>query len=266
MAPEKTPVKKAVATKASPTSTKTTPKKTAAKKATPRPTKKTVARKAPAKRAPRPRRPTARDKQVLELRRAGVPFDKIATQLRYPTPDAAADAFERALAETLPQPAEQVRQLELDRLERLMTPLWPRAMRGDHAAIAQLMGLSVQRTHVAADGRPLPEADKGKDGPNEKATKAEIARLHVRESQLSASALHLARGLDKTDEGSVASATLARELRMTMQTLRGLAGTASAPTSGSDQGTGTVVPQSRLQEAREKAQLEATERERARRG
>lgn len=251
---------------------KATPKKAVARKTAPKPparkrapAKKPAAKKTPAKRSstkrqPAPAKVTDRDRQVLELRRAGVPFDKIATQLKIRTREDAHAAYERALAETLPQPADEVRRIELDRLERLMTPLWPKAMRGDLAAIAQLSQLSTKRTQIAGETMPLPEMPSERErGPVELATTAEVALLRMSDHTLGAAAVVLARLVDAADDNGLLAATVSRELRQTMTNLRNLSGAAGDHSNGKGSGD-VVVPQSRLAEVRKRAEARGASR------
>lgn len=97
-----------------------------------------------------------KERQVLELRRAGVTFDAIATQLHYADRGAAYKAFKRALARTLQQPAAELRELEMDRYDRLLASVWPQAMRGDLKAVDRVLQISDRRTALVglrhADG------------------------------------------------------------------------------------------------------------------
>lgn len=86
-----------------------------------------------------------RERKVLELRRAGVTFDAIAAQLGYKGRGAAYKAFRRALARTLQQPASELRELEADRLDRLQTAIWGRAMRGDLEAVDRVLRIMERR-------------------------------------------------------------------------------------------------------------------------
>ena len=203
-------------------------KKPAAKKAATR--KSPASRKATAKTAAA--RPTARDRQVLELRRAGVGLDLIAEQMKFRDVAAAHAAFLRALTADLPPPRDEAKRLELDRLDRLQAALWPKAMRGDLAAIDRLVTISQDRLRIVSTD-PLPVDEKL--GPIETATAQECERLRSAAPALAAAALVLARVVDENRGDPNATATAARELRMTMSQLRGLAGTTRTPqTSAGD--------------------------------
>ncbi|MFW6776085.1 hypothetical protein ACOACO_17510 [Nocardioides sp. CPCC 205120] len=208
-------------------------------------------------------REAERDAKVLELRRAGLGFDTIAKQLRFRDAAGAHAAYERALAEAVPLTIDDRRRLELERLERLQTPLWPKAMKGDLAAVAELGRLARERMAISRTD-PLPQDVDRKPGPIEAATREECERLAKNAPALAAAALTLARCVDDAGGDAGATATAARELRMTMSQLRGLAGYAPAaqrpaPADGEDPdgggGTkGKVVPETKLDELRRRAQ------------
>lgn len=84
---------------------------------------------------------------ALELRRAGVPLDRIAAQLGYQTEAEAA----LAIAEAMPpagSPAD-IRQLEADRMDALQQGLWSKARKGDLAAIDRILRLTEMRVRLA---------------------------------------------------------------------------------------------------------------------
>lgn len=65
-----------------------------------------------------------RTKQALELRLAGFTYTQIAEKLGYSSRPAAFKAVMNAMKRTLREPAEKVRELELDRLDELLKGLW----------------------------------------------------------------------------------------------------------------------------------------------
>lgn len=89
-----------------------------------------------------------RERQALELRRAGLTFDAIADQLGYNDRGAAHKAFKRALARTLQQPAAEVRDLEIDRLDKLQVQVWAKAIRGELGAIDRVLRISERRARL----------------------------------------------------------------------------------------------------------------------
>ena len=84
--------------------------------------------------------------QVLQMRRGGISFDRIAEQLSL-TPNAAKAAFDQALATYDP---EFQRALEADRLDRLHAAVWPRALKGELDAVDRVLKVSERREKVAA--------------------------------------------------------------------------------------------------------------------
>lgn len=98
-----------------------------------------------------------RELQVLELRRAGLTFDVIAERTGYANRASCRRAYERALArvsETVD--ANDVRQLELDRMDRLQAGLWPRAARGELPAVDRILKISERRDRLS--GQPTKNA------------------------------------------------------------------------------------------------------------
>lgn len=66
----------------------------------------------------------ARQLQALELRKAGIGYNAIAAQLGYSSRSGAHKAVMTALRKTLQEPADEVRKLELERLDALLAELW----------------------------------------------------------------------------------------------------------------------------------------------
>ena len=78
-----------------------------------------------------------RELKVLELRRAGLTWQRIAEQVGYADHSGAYLAYKRALKRVLQQPAEELRQAEIDRLDRLQLAAWPKAMQGDNITLSE---------------------------------------------------------------------------------------------------------------------------------
>lgn len=93
------------------------------------------------------RRLAAHERQIraLELRRQGKSFPEIARELGYRGVASAYDAVMGALRATLREPAEQVRALELERLDIMLNAVWPAALEGDIAAQQQVLRLMDRR-------------------------------------------------------------------------------------------------------------------------
>lgn len=71
-----------------------------------------------------------RERQALELRKAGLGLEQIATQLGYHQPAGAYKAIKRALARSVQEPAEELRELELARLDKMLSSHWPAVLKG----------------------------------------------------------------------------------------------------------------------------------------
>lgn len=97
--------------------------------------------------------------QVLKLRIAGASFPEIARQLGISV-TWAWESCRNAILRTLQEPAEEVRKLEAERLDRLMLAQWQLAVAGDKDAAqmaikimerrAKLLGLDAPTTTVQA--------------------------------------------------------------------------------------------------------------------
>jgi len=89
-----------------------------------------------------------KERQVLELRRSGSTFDSIARTLGYAGPQGAHEAFKRALRRTLQQPADEIRQMEIDRLDRLQRATWQTALTGNPKAILVILKIMDRRAKL----------------------------------------------------------------------------------------------------------------------
>jgi hypothetical protein len=90
----------------------------------------------------------AREQHVLELRRAGASFDKIAQEVNLHSRSDAHKIYKRALARTLMEPAAEIRRLEADRLDRLQLAVWTKALRGDLPAVDRVLRVMERRARL----------------------------------------------------------------------------------------------------------------------
>lgn len=91
----------------------------------------------------------AREQYVLELRRAGAPFDEIADKIQCGDRSNAYKIYKRAMARTLLEPAADIRALEGDRLDRLQLAAWSKAtVKGDLAAIHTVLRVMERRAKL----------------------------------------------------------------------------------------------------------------------
>jgi hypothetical protein len=108
----------------------------------------------------------ALDRQIeaLELRASGMRYQDIADKLGYKTPGGAYKAVKSALVKTLQEPADELRTLEVERLDEMLADLWP----NKHKPIytdrilrimerrAKLLGLDAPtKTDVTSGGMPI---------------------------------------------------------------------------------------------------------------
>ena len=107
-----------------------------------------------------------RHKKALELRIAGVSYQKIADNLGYKSRGAAGEAVKSALKKTLQEPADELRTLECERLNSIFLVIWPLVKQGNMAAIdrairiqerrAKYLGLDApEKRDLTSDGKPL---------------------------------------------------------------------------------------------------------------
>lgn len=97
-----------------------------------------------------------RERQVLELRRAGLTYDLIAQQVGYSNASGAHHAYTRALKRTLSEAgADDLRAMELDRLDRLQRMAWPLAAQGNLRAIDSILRIMTRRARLMGLDAPI---------------------------------------------------------------------------------------------------------------
>jgi hypothetical protein len=96
------------------------------------------------------RRLAAVDRQVeaLKLRRAGKSFADIAQRLGYASRSNAYTAVMHALRRTLQEPADEVRRLEIERLDGLLSGLWERAAAGHLPSVDRVLAIMDRRAKL----------------------------------------------------------------------------------------------------------------------
>lgn len=112
------------------------------------------------------RRLKAREKQrqALELRKGGATYRAIADALGYRGPQGAQAAVESALKLTLQEPADRVRQLELERLDTMVLALWSGVRGGDLGTIDRMLKLMKRRAELLGLDMPVKLEHTGPDG------------------------------------------------------------------------------------------------------
>ena len=97
-----------------------------------------------------------RERRVIELRRAGHTFDDIAQTIGFANPSVAHNAYTRALKRTLINAGtEEVREQELDRLERLQTFAWAEAEQGNLKAMETVLKIMQRRARLLGLDAPI---------------------------------------------------------------------------------------------------------------
>lgn len=93
--------------------------------------------------------------RVLELRRQGYTWARIAEATGYKDHTGAYAAYKRAIKRTQQQPADELREQELDRIDRLQLALWPNAMKGNTSAISTIIRLMERRSKLLGLDMPV---------------------------------------------------------------------------------------------------------------
>jgi len=96
----------------------------------------------------------AKQAQALELRKAGHSFDQIAAKLGYANGGGAYKAVEAGLKATLQEPADELRQLEITRLDTMLSALWPKVKKGEHGAIDRALKVGERRAALVGLDAP----------------------------------------------------------------------------------------------------------------
>lgn len=106
-------------------------------------------------------KPAEKQLQCLELRAAGASFDQIADVVGYASRGAAYKATMTALGRLTYEGAEELRALELARLDAMLSGgLYTKALRGDHKSIDRVLKImDARRRYVAGLEVPAPRAD-----------------------------------------------------------------------------------------------------------
>jgi hypothetical protein len=95
-----------------------------------------------------------KERKVLELRRTGMSYAEIAQAVGYQGPGAAWKACQRALTKTLQEPADEVRIIELVRLDAYLTYLQGKIERGDTRAIDTALRVGDRRAKLLGIDAP----------------------------------------------------------------------------------------------------------------
>lgn len=102
--------------------------------------------------------------KCLELRIAGKSLREIARETGYGSVSGVHKAIAAALLDTLREPAEDVRALELERLDAMWRKVWQRIERGDLAAVDRGLRIQDRRAKLLGLDAPTKQEVTGKDG------------------------------------------------------------------------------------------------------
>lgn len=93
--------------------------------------------------------------EAVELRAAGLTFGQIATQLGYPSEGNAWRAVMKVLKNSAPESTDQVRQMEVRRLDAMFRPLYVQALRGDRLAVDRCLKIMERRAGLLGLDAPI---------------------------------------------------------------------------------------------------------------
>ena len=96
-----------------------------------------------------------RQRRALELRTAGHSYQAIADALGYRGPAGAYQAVTNAATRLIQEPAEEVRRLELGRLDAMLRAIWPRVENGELGAISQALAIQDRRARYLGLDAPV---------------------------------------------------------------------------------------------------------------
>ena len=97
-----------------------------------------------------------KERKAIELRRAGYTYDEIAQAIGYADHTGARDAVTRAIRRaTSDAGVGELRQQELDRLDRLQRAVWTTAIQGDAQAVAQALRIIDRRCKLLGLDAPI---------------------------------------------------------------------------------------------------------------
>jgi hypothetical protein len=95
-----------------------------------------------------------RESKVFELRIQGFTFEQIAVEVGYQGASGAWQAYKRAKESFIFESVEEVRQLELMRLDEMMFALWDRAISGDLPAASCVLKIMDRRAKLLGLDKP----------------------------------------------------------------------------------------------------------------
>ena len=143
-----------------------------------------------------------RQLQALELRKAGVTFEAIATKLGYCNRHAAYKAVTTALKDSIKEPAEGVREMELKRRDDMLLAMWPQVKSGNQGAIDRSLRIMERRAKLLGLDAPTKIAPTDPTGEHEYRDLSDNERLEQISRILDAARERAAGQIDPDGSGS----------------------------------------------------------------
>jgi len=107
----------------------------------------------PAGKAPSPE-VLDKEVQVVSLRRQGLTWDQISDRVGYSSPSSSRDAYLRASRRVMRDDLEDIRNLELDRLDVAMSGIWIGVQNGDPQSVLLMLKIMDRRAKLLALDAP----------------------------------------------------------------------------------------------------------------
>ena len=95
-----------------------------------------------------------KEQQVLMLRRQGHTWDAISQRVGYSSPSSSRDAFLRASNRLIRDDLDEVRQMEIDRLDIALSAIWNQIEEGNLMAINTMLKIMERRSKMLALDAP----------------------------------------------------------------------------------------------------------------
>ena len=105
-----------------------------------------------------------RQKEALSLRLVGLSYDAIDERLGFANRSGAFRAVQAALKKTLQEPADELRTLELERLDSMLLPMMAQAKKGNQGAVDRVLRIMERRAKLLGLDAPTKQEITGSDG------------------------------------------------------------------------------------------------------
>jgi hypothetical protein len=106
------------------------------------------------KKAPEPET-LKKEANVIQLRLAGATWTEIAAAVGYSGPSGAYGAYQRAAKRVIAPKIEELREMELDRLDRLQRGVWASAIGGNVRAVDSVLRIMDRRARLLGLDMPV---------------------------------------------------------------------------------------------------------------